>query len=124
MDLNLQGQQVTEQSFDYTVSFGTSGGFELRIEHDYTLRTSHGVLRFSPEPSNADSDDLQSLAEQVISKASTENDGTLIVRFASESELRAHPSRIYEAWTVAGPGGMKVVCMPGGDLAIWKANKA
>lgn len=124
MDLGLQGQLVSTQTFDYTVSFETSGGYELRIENDYILQTPHGALSFSPEPSNADSETLKSLAEQAISHASVENDGTLDVRFANGNELRVQPSPTYEAWTVAGPRGMKVVCMPGGELATWNATES
>ena len=39
MDLGLQGQLVNTQTFDYTVSFETNGGYELRIENDYILQT-------------------------------------------------------------------------------------
>ncbi|MBB5153527.1 DUF6188 family protein [Saccharopolyspora phatthalungensis] len=124
MDLGLQGQLVTTQTFDYTVSFETNGGCELRIENEYILQTPHGTLSFSPEPSNADSEPLKSLAEQSISHASVENDGTLGVTFANGNELRVQPSPSYEAWTVAGPRGMKVVCMPGEELAIWNATEA
>jgi len=28
----------------------------------------------------------------------------------------------YEAWTVAGPGGMKVVSLPGGGLSVWSSQ--
>lgn len=31
--------------------------------------------------------------------------------------VRADPQ--YEAWNVVGPGDMLVVCMPGGQLAVW-----
>ncbi|GGJ05738.1 hypothetical protein GCM10011581_48520 [Saccharopolyspora subtropica] len=124
MDLGLHGQQVTTQSFDYTVSFQTSGGYELRIENDYTLHTPHGSWNFSPEPSNEDSQELAALADQRIDHAAVSSDGTLTVKFATGSELRVQASPSYEAWTVAGPRGMKVVCMPGGELATWKATDA
>lgn len=33
----------------------------------------------------------------------------------------SHP--YYEAWSYDGPEGGKVVCTPGGDLAIWSAGR-
>ncbi|WP_336032392.1 DUF6188 family protein [Geodermatophilus sp. FMUSA9-8] len=38
------------------------------------------------------------------------------------TRLRCAPDPSYEAWTYDGPGGAKVVCMPGGGLAIWGAR--
>jgi hypothetical protein len=31
--------------------------------------------------------------------------------------VRADPQ--YEAWNVAGPGDIRLICMPGGQLSIW-----
>jgi hypothetical protein len=28
----------------------------------------------------------------------------------------------YEAWTASGPGGMLIVSLPGGDLAVWSSQ--
>ncbi len=28
----------------------------------------------------------------------------------------------YEPWELVGPGGVRVVSLPGGDLAVWRAE--
>lgn len=28
----------------------------------------------------------------------------------------------FEAWTIAGPGGLTIVCLPGGELAVWSPD--
>ncbi len=45
--------------------------------------------------------------------------GVLRVRFASGRELWVTPDDAYEAWGTSGPGTAMVVCMPGGELAVW-----
>jgi Family of unknown function (DUF6188) len=43
-----------------------------------------------------------------------------VVRFVGGNELRVPSSDDYEAWTLVGPDGLRLVSMPGGELAIWK----
>lgn len=50
--------------------------------------------------------------------AATEDRGTLSFRFDDGSEIAAAPDDQYEAWEVV-MGRKRVVCMPGGELAIW-----
>lgn len=46
--------------------------------------------------------------------------GCLVLAFSSGAELRCRPHETYEAWEVAGgsPADL-VVCLPGGELAVW-----
>lgn len=122
MDLGLKEQTVTREDFDYTISFETDGGYEIRIENDYTLTTAAGVVRFSPGPGNANSGPLTDLVGKLVESSETDINGTLILIFNNGSILRAEASESYESWTVAGPDGYKVVCMPGGELSVWQAD--
>ncbi len=45
--------------------------------------------------------------------------GVLRVRLSSGRELWVAPDDRYEAWETSGPGTAKLVCMPGGELAVW-----
>lgn len=47
------------------------------------------------------------------------DDGDLSVTFNDTSQLSVKASENYEAWSLSGPRGELVVCMPGGKLAIW-----
>lgn len=122
MDLGLDGQTITNQVFDYAMSVTTDAGFELRVENDYALGTSMGSWNLSPESGNADPERVLSLTGRTISSATTDRSGTLNVIFADGHHLTVRSDVDYEAWSLAGPGGRKVVCMPGGDLAVWRAE--
>jgi Family of unknown function (DUF6188) len=61
---------------------------------------------------------LLALQSRVITNASAE-DGTLRAAFDDGSTLAVRPHDEYEAWHIEGPGDSGVVCMPGGELAVW-----
>lgn len=54
-----------------------------------------------------------------MTKSIAEETGTLRLSFANGASVIVEPDEAYEAWTMSGPGGMLVVCMPRGELAIW-----
>lgn len=62
---------------------------------------------------------LPELVGRAISQAST-TDGTLLVTFTDGATLRTPPDPNHEAWQVVGgtPHSL-VVCLPGGELAVW-----
>lgn len=117
--LGLEGQSVTQTVSDYTVSVQTDAGVEVRIETDFSLRTPNGVIHYSPGAPDAPSDDVQALVRKKVEHAAVEESGALTISFESGIALRVEPDESYEAWTVAGPGARKVVCMPGGEIASW-----
>lgn len=122
MDLNLQHQTVSKLDYDYTLALYTDDGYEIRIEEDYTIATSHTTTIHSPEPSSDNTGPLDLLSEQVITAASADADGTLSLTVANGATLHVAPSEDFEAWTLAGPHGQKIVCLPGGQLATWDAT--
>lgn len=47
--------------------------------------------------------------------------GALSLLFSDESRVRCEPHNDYEAWQVVGGSTQHlVVCMPGGELAVWE----
>ncbi len=48
--------------------------------------------------------------------------GQLRLVFDDEHLLRVAPDPAFEAWTVNGPDGLLVVCMPGGSLSVWSSR--
>ena len=119
MKLGLEGQSVTHKTVDYTVSLNTNAGFEIRIETNFSLRTPEGDFDLSPESSDMQAERLQSLLHQTVTSSVADESGALSLGFSDGSRLHVDPNDSYEAWTVASPGGMKVVSMPGGELAVW-----
>jgi hypothetical protein len=50
-------------------------------------------------------------------------EGELAVTFRNGERLLVGPVPDVEAWQITGPGGLLVVCMPGGgEPAIWDEN--
>lgn len=122
MDLGLGGQTITHQVVDYAMSVTTDAGFGLRVENDYTLRTSAGSWNVSLESPQTDSEQVPSLTNSTISSATTDQSGVLDISFTDGHRLTVAPDADYEAWNIVGPGGRKVVCLPGGELATWHAE--
>jgi Family of unknown function (DUF6188) len=120
MDLGFAGQKVTATEFGYAVRVAFSGGYEIAIEVGFTLRTSDGDHRITPgENAQRDAALLDELIGQVAILAAAGDDGGLRVDLDGGAGLLAGADPDYEAWTFAGPGGMKVVCLPGGGLSVW-----
>ena len=122
MDLELDGQTITNHAFGYTLLLVTDAGFKLNIQNDCTLHTSTGSWNISPEALQAEFDPALRLTNHTISSATTDQSGTLNISFTDGHQLTVGPDAEYEAWTLAGPDGQKVVCLPGGELATWPAE--
>lgn len=124
MELELHGQTLSKMEYDYTVALYTDAGYEIRIEEDYTLITSQEEYTYSPEPSTEHTGPLDILSEQTITTATADENGTLTLTVADGTLLNVFASADFEAWTLAGPGGRKVVCLPGGELATWNTTNS
>jgi hypothetical protein len=65
---------------------------------------------------------LSAIVGKVVVDTSTAG-GTLVLSFADGSRLRSEPDANYEAWHVVGGTPQQlVVCMPGGELAVWDSS--
>jgi hypothetical protein len=114
MDLKFAGQRVTAQEAGYTVALVFSGGYEVRIETPFSLRQPGGDLEVTPGET-----DLPELIGRVVTVAHADDEGGLRIDFQDGSRLLVAADPDYEAWTAAGPDGLKVVSEPGGGLAVW-----
>jgi hypothetical protein len=45
--------------------------------------------------------------------------GMLRLHLEDGARLRVLPHESYEAWNLSGEGGLMMVCMPGGEVAVW-----
>lgn len=122
MKLAMQGNLVTQITFGFSVSLTTNKGFEVRVENDFTLQTAQGDFSLVPGKSSANVGQLNSLLNRAITSAAADESGSLIITFTDGTRLQVDPNSTYEAWTVTGPDGLKVICMPEGELAIWPAQ--
>lgn len=101
---------------------------EITISEPFMLISADGNRHaLDPDPSL----DPRTLApllgimRQVIGSGVAFNDGRLELLFQDGAIIGVPPGADYEAWTLTGPGGpvaLKVISVPGGDLAIWPAH--
>lgn len=123
MDLGFAGQSVVGIEFGYTVAVQFSGGYEVRVEVPFTLRIN-GVDREIEPGRDADAPTVAQLSVQAVSLARADDSGGLRLEFTGGARLVATPDSNFEAWTVAGPDGFKVVCNPGGELSVWSPQQS
>ena len=119
MELELEGQRVTQESVDFAVSLRTDAGYEVRIETDFSMHTPNGDFDFSLGTSSLEPDKFPSLLQHTVTSSVAEKSGGMVLGFDDGASLRVEPHEEYEAWTIAGPHGKKIVCMPGGEVAVW-----
>ncbi|MEU8004496.1 DUF6188 family protein [Catellatospora sp. NPDC049111] len=58
---------------------------------------------------------------QVLSAVAFKS-GALRIVFSTGRKLTVDPDPDHEGWTATGPDGMRVVSLPGGDLAVWTSQ--
>lgn len=121
VDLGFRGQTLISKDVEYSVGLTFTGSYFLRLESPVVVGTPANEFHLNPEDTTADFGPLRDLVGCRVTE-STADSGVLEVRFENGCRLRVDPDDSYEAWTLAGPRGMKVVCMPGGELAVWRAE--
>jgi hypothetical protein len=120
--IDLSGQTLTDLRVEYTAGLRFTGGYFVRIETSFTLNTDSHSTYLSPDadPSEAFAS-MHGLVGKAISESRIDG-GTLALTFDDGARLVVQPDGNYEAWTVAGPDGLLIVCMPSGELATWSGT--
>jgi hypothetical protein len=89
------------------------------LESDFSLVLDGKSSNFSPKrPSEVGV--LFSLLYRTIKSAMAFKDGRLEIEFTSRDKLLTNANANYEAWGIVGDRGLRIHCMPGGELAVWK----
>lgn len=123
--LGLESHEVVQCRVDYAFTLvidGPAGGLEVRIQQPFELlpgADGETPVRIKP---NGDPSGLvpalglwrAELVEALAFKA-----GRLELRFAQGGWLRVPACEEFEPWTLVGPAGLRLVSMPGGELAVW-----
>ncbi len=123
MELPLTGQRVSVAASEYMVEITTVGGFTLQIEGNMEIESSRGDRQSVALADGGGSQvDLEPVLHGTITSAVVNSSGALTIDFDSGNRLVVPPDSEYEAWTLVGPNGYRVVCMPNGELATWTAD--
>lgn len=119
----MAGQRVSVAVGEYMVEVMTDGGFELHIEGDMEIRSSRGD-RWAIALANGGGSQIElgPVLRGAITSAVVNSSGTLTLDLDSGSRLVVPPDDEFEAWTLVGPNGYRIVCMAHGELATWTAD--
>ncbi|WP_432760923.1 DUF6188 family protein [Nocardia cyriacigeorgica] len=125
MRLPVAGTRVSEVTIGYTVTvrLGESFEYELHIEGDLEIfEGSKPPTRFEYECYQEHREQLEALVGSVVETATADSSGSFELGLNTGLCVRVLPDAEYEAWSLVGPRGYRVICLPGGQLAIWSAR--
>jgi hypothetical protein len=114
--------KISQITVDYALTFSLEGQAEIVIENDAILADRPGrapdVETVELHPGRQDVGSALILFGATVNSGIAFKTGTLRL-VLDHYQLTVRPDPHYEAWNVVGPGDMRLVCMPGGQLAIW-----
>ena len=120
--LPVEQRRVSRCTFDHAFALEFHEGEQsavLRIEGGFTILDREQVHRLTPSsPVNLGL--AVALFGQVVQSARTSEEGKLEIAFEDGRSLTVAPNDRYEAWEFSGPGGVRVVCTPGGGISVWQ----
>ena len=115
---------VTQCRLDYAFSLvvadESAGSFEARIEHLFVVAGHDGETSMDPEADPVLMAPALRVLRRAVDQAIAFKDGRLELTFDDGAVLRVPADEDHEAWNIVGPAGLRVVSMPGGELAIWE----
>ena len=120
--LPYRGLKISQITVDYQLTFLLEGQASIVIESDATLADRPGrapeAQTVELHPERQDVASALTLFGATVNSGVAFKTGTLrLVLGHFQLTVRADPQ--YEAWNVVGPGGIRIVCRPGGQLVIW-----
>ncbi|MGX1810190.1 DUF6188 family protein [Nocardia sp. NPDC055321] len=125
MELKIIGHRVSAVNVGYTVTIelGPHAEFDVKIESDLIFRTPAGESRrIASDDFSSISSELDALVGSTIVSANADESQGLTVRVDTGAELHVPVDPDFEAWTVVGVDGSRVISLPGGGFAIWDAR--
>lgn len=123
--LPLQGKRLCRFIVDHriTLEFLEPDNEEtlIVIEGVFELRRGDEIFTMSCEKLTSVSP-LFTLHRETVNSALAYKDGNLVIDFGESGRLIVAPDKEFEAWEVAGARRLRIVSMPGGDLAVWQVE--
>lgn len=122
--LPIKGLRLIQLRLDH--AFGMEIGdaeseFSIRINTVFKLKNSNGITEHSVERLSEIGPALQLFNADVVDAKAFKN-GDLEIIFSTNTVLSVEPDAQFESWEIVSnsTNGMRVVGMPGGELAIWR----
>jgi hypothetical protein len=106
--------------FSVTLQFADDGpAAELKLECSFAITTSAGSQTIEPERMVEGAQMVVGLFGARVLSVRVDQGSELVVDLSDERRLRAWPDAQYESWSYTSEDGSRVICMPGGQVAIW-----
>jgi hypothetical protein len=123
----LVGYQVNRCLVDYALTLDLNkddhDNVSIRLEGEFVFSTEdHRFSLSSEDPTRLGP--VFAVLHQTIASATAHSSGRLVVAFVNGDTLVADQHPDYENWEVVGDHGLRIVCLPGGSLAVWEAEEA
>lgn len=119
--LPLAGERIIWCCIDYAVSIGAQSGISVRIEQPFVYAGADGVEHLIvPEGDPVRVAPVLAVARLSVRDGFAYDDGHLDLSFSDGSTIGVPGAQDYEPWELAGPNGLKVVSVPGGELSVWR----
>ncbi|WP_139347788.1 DUF6188 family protein [Nocardia donostiensis] len=120
MELPISSQSISVKSSHPILIIRTTDGYEIQSEGVITITSESGASwQGDVEETDIRQFPIWGSVNGVIESAFVNEEGNMKTTFESGCVIEFHPDAEYESWSVTGPGDYRMVCMPGGELAIW-----
>jgi hypothetical protein len=128
-ELPIGGCDVTQCQIDYAFSLVVAAApaesFYVTIEQPFWFRASSGSdeSMLVPEGPPVALGPALAVLRSSVERAVAYKDGRLEIQFTGGAEIRVPVGKGFEAWNLTGPGGLRFVSLPGGELAVWSPDR-
>jgi hypothetical protein len=122
-EVQVPDAEVARVSFDWAVTLlvaSVDRSMEVRIENEFSIARPDGkAISVDPEGEVSQLANALTLLRGKIDSLHTLKTGSLEILFTDGRLTTVPVSDECEAWGISTSQGPLVVCMPGGELAIW-----
>lgn len=119
--LPVAGQAVAQLCVDYAVTLRLQNDVVVRIEQPFVITTETGEERLIVPERDVDRlAPVLILARSTVTEGAAFDDGHLELSFAGGARVSVPATEDYEPWEIVGPGGLRIVSVPGGELSVWR----
>ncbi len=122
--MNFHGQAVTRISIDYRLALllDSDARVVLGCPFELTQGASGTPGPVLLDPKRQDVAAALGLFGAKVLSAVAFKTGSMRLVFDNGCHLNSRADPDFEAWEVLGPGGWRIISMPGGKLAIWSGR--
>jgi hypothetical protein len=124
MTRNTAGRAVTRVLLDFSVTLQiwelSRPTVEIKLERPFEINgAGAGPVKVDPENLGGRAVEVAAILGAVVRDIRADENGVLAVAFEDGRTITAGPDSSYESWSFVSDDGGRVICTPGGKLAIW-----